>query len=378
MAAARVAFLGTHNWRAHEAVRWWSAAHGQEERAAAEGSPVSPQQLDVFGVARPPLDLQRVLVWHGLRPGEDTRMARAAGVDAVVCSGQGPNDVQIVKDCLRAGKAVFVESLERFQPSDLAEIAAATASEAEGGRPALMSGLYLRFDSVMQEAVELGVESLVGRPLLYQAHASAAAPSVAGRVAIPFLRHHRYAPVTPSLYELGMEQVDALRYLLKAEPTEVYAVGALAPGAPQEGAGLGAYQALTLTIRTSAGVPAVITLDTRGCSAPRQRIALVGDANRVAFTGAVGAAELQEAGINHFLDVVTEASALVEGARQLVQGSRKAGAAGGTATPPERSASEGEEEEEEKVSTPPHQGTPAPKSVSTPESPPLLPSSHLH
>lgn len=33
----------------------------------------------------------------------------------------------------------------------------------------------------MQEAVEQGIESLVGRPLLYQAHASAADPSTAGR-----------------------------------------------------------------------------------------------------------------------------------------------------------------------------------------------------
>lgn len=80
---------------AHEAVRWWSAAHGQEERAAAEGDAAAPQQLDVFGVARAPLDLQRALVWHGLRPGDDTRVARAAGVGAVVCSGHGPNDVTV-------------------------------------------------------------------------------------------------------------------------------------------------------------------------------------------------------------------------------------------------------------------------------------------
>lgn len=35
--------------------------------------------------------------------------------------------------------------------------------------------------AAMQEAVEQGIESLVGRPLLYQAHASAADPSTAGR-----------------------------------------------------------------------------------------------------------------------------------------------------------------------------------------------------
>ena len=33
----------------------------------------------------------------------------------------------------------------------------------------------------MQQAVELGVESMVGRPLLYQAHASTAAPTLIGR-----------------------------------------------------------------------------------------------------------------------------------------------------------------------------------------------------
>ena len=36
---------------------------------------------------------------------------------------------------------------ERFQPADLAEIGAAAGGEAEGCRPALMSGLYLRFDT---------------------------------------------------------------------------------------------------------------------------------------------------------------------------------------------------------------------------------------
>lgn len=375
MASACVAFLGTHNWRAHEAVRWWSAAHVQEERAAAEGAAATPAQLDVFGVARPPLDLQRSMVWHGLRPGDDTRVARAAGVGAVVCSGQGPNDVRIVKDCLRAGKAVFVESLERFKPADLADIAAATAAgEAEGSRPALMSGLYLRFDTAMQEAVEQGIESLVGRPLLYQAHASAADPSTAGRVdTFPFLRHHCYTPVIPSLYELGMEQVDALRRLLGAEPSEVYAVGVPSPHAPCQGSVLGACQALTLSIKTSSGVPAVITLDTRGRDAPRQRIAVVGDSSRVAFTGAARAAELQEAGISHFLDVVTEGAQPGLGAADcLVQAARQAS---GTCTPPERAASE---EGEERVSTPPHQGTPPPKSVSTPESPALLPCSHVH
>lgn len=35
--------------------------------------------------------------------------------------------------------------------------------------------------AVMQEAVEVGIESLVGRPLLYRAHASAADPATAGR-----------------------------------------------------------------------------------------------------------------------------------------------------------------------------------------------------
>lgn len=72
-----------------------SAAYGQEERASAEAGADVPHQLDVFGIARPPLNLQPALVWHGLRPGDDARIARAAGVGAVVCSGQGPNDVTV-------------------------------------------------------------------------------------------------------------------------------------------------------------------------------------------------------------------------------------------------------------------------------------------
>lgn len=152
----------------------------------------------------------------------------------------------------------------------------------------------------------------------------------------------------------GMEQVDALRRLLGAEPSEVYAVGVPSPHAPCQGSVLGACQALTLrwaahpglalgpplgtdcewsggtrlpsgggrppwawlpvrpssrrlaalplgprSIKTSSGVPAVITLDTRGRDAPRQRIAVVGDSSRVAFTGAARAAELQEVGASH-------------------------------------------------------------------------------
>lgn len=40
----------------------------------------------------------------------------------------------------------------------------------------------------------------------------------------------------------------------------------------------------------------MITLDSCGAGAPRQRITVVGDTNRVSFAGAVGAAELQEVG----------------------------------------------------------------------------------
>lgn len=137
-----IAFLGTHNWRgdphrleraglrgwplegaerlgpccslpapslslcapshestaAHESVRWWHAAQSAGKRAAAEAAaPV--RRTDVFGVARPdmPEDAAKhlsQLQWLALKPGSDERVAAARRVEAVVCSGQGPNDVQ--------------------------------------------------------------------------------------------------------------------------------------------------------------------------------------------------------------------------------------------------------------------------------------------
>lgn len=59
--------------------------------------------------------------------------------------------------------------------------------------------------------------------------------------------HSRTSQPSPVPLATGVEQVDALRCLLKAEPREVYAVGALPPGASREGTPLGAYQAVTLT-----------------------------------------------------------------------------------------------------------------------------------
>lgn len=305
----RVAFIGTHNWRVHEAVRSWSAAYGQADRAVAKAAAAAGNapsgQLDVFGVGRESLENRRSMVWQGLRPGADVRVASRQDVNAVVCSGHGPNDVRIVKDCRRAGKAVFVESLERFQPGDIAELAA--GSRVGTAEPALMTGLYLRFDSVLQEAAQLGIERVVGRPLLYQAHASTVTPSLAGHGSVGPLKDLHDA-VSPSLFELGMEQVDVLRFLLKTEATEVYAAGSLAPG-QQEGAseaGLSAYEAVSMTIKTSSGVVAIVSLDARGGSSPRQHISVVGDTNRASFTGEVSAADLQAAGINHFLDVAAE------------------------------------------------------------------------
>ncbi|PSC75198.1 Sodium hydrogen exchanger 7 [Micractinium conductrix] len=417
-------------------------ACGAEYAITADGSQrweaeAAPKKLDVFGVGRPDATPQRSLLWTGLKPGADARVASVPGVDAVVCSGLGPNDVQIVKDCRRVGKAVFVESLEHFQPGDLAELAAA------GSDTPFMTGLYLRFDSVLQEATDMGIASVVGRPLLYQACASAPAPSLTGRVRHPTFGHHRYAAVAPSLFELGMEQVDALRLILSTEPTEVYAAGTARPGAAGGQAGWGAYQAVSLTIKTASGALAVVTLDAHGSASPRQRILVLGDANRVSFAGEVAAADLQAAGINHFLDAATEGvpprvsaddclraaavmaaaaaslrsgapepvsldfasaarraaeegqalagevgatpagataavasaaasagASLVAGAQRIVMGAAEeaAGVASGSWTPAGRAASEAEEG----VSTLTHQGTPPPKSVSTPESPPLI------
>lgn len=81
------------------AVRWWDAAHGAGERAASEAA-APRRRTDVFGIARPemPDDAAKHLAhlqWLALKPGSDLRMAAAKGVEAVVCSGQGPNDVQV-------------------------------------------------------------------------------------------------------------------------------------------------------------------------------------------------------------------------------------------------------------------------------------------
>lgn len=85
---------------AHEAVRWWNAAHEAGEQAAQDAAAPTPR-IDVFGVRRPDLPtadaagkrLSR-MQFLGLRPGSDERVAAAAGVEGVVCSGQGPNEVQ--------------------------------------------------------------------------------------------------------------------------------------------------------------------------------------------------------------------------------------------------------------------------------------------
>lgn len=291
-------------------MRWWSSAYAQGEQFIAAPTKT---KLDVFGIARPDVAAaqQRSLVWQGLRPGCDLRIAAQPGVDAVVCSGLGPNDVKVITDCHKAGKAVFVESLERFQPADLAELAAAD------GASHLMAGLYLRFDTALQEVAELGLEAMVGRPLLYQAHASTVAPTLAssagGSSSSHWFTAERPAPVTPSLLDLGMQQVDALRFLLKTEPTEVYAIGTSAASPSAAGTTgaelstlqeLNSYQALVLSIKTRSGASAVISLDASG-GAAKQRMLVVGDQSRAEFVGKSSAEDLQTAGINHFMDVVT-------------------------------------------------------------------------
>ncbi len=87
------------------AVRWWDSAHGAGERAASEAA-APRRHTDVFGIARPemPADAAKHLAhlqWLALKPGSDTRVAAAKGVEAVVCSGQGPNDVQVGSGCGR-------------------------------------------------------------------------------------------------------------------------------------------------------------------------------------------------------------------------------------------------------------------------------------
>lgn len=51
-------------------------------------------------------------------------------------------------------------------------------------------------------------------------------------------------PHSPSSAPAGIQQVDALRWLLKAEPTEVYAAGTNGTGAADD---INAYEALSLT-----------------------------------------------------------------------------------------------------------------------------------
>ena len=80
-------------------MRWWDAAYGAGERAAGEAA-ASRRRTDVFGIARPemPEDAAKHLAhlqWLGLKPGSDLRVAASKEVEAVVCSGQGPNDVQV-------------------------------------------------------------------------------------------------------------------------------------------------------------------------------------------------------------------------------------------------------------------------------------------
>lgn len=80
-------------------MRWWNAEYTREERAAEEAG-ARRRLTDVFGIARPemPVDAAKHLArlqWLALRPGSDVHVAEKAGVEAVVCSGQGPNDVQV-------------------------------------------------------------------------------------------------------------------------------------------------------------------------------------------------------------------------------------------------------------------------------------------
>lgn len=105
---------------AHEAVRWWNAAQAAGDRAQDEAA-APCRRVDVFGVARPELPADAAahlarLQWLALRPGCDARVAGKADVQGVACSGAGPNDVQVAKDCRAAGKAVFVESLVSRAP----------------------------------------------------------------------------------------------------------------------------------------------------------------------------------------------------------------------------------------------------------------------
>ena len=154
---------------AHMAVRWWDSAHGAGERAASEAA-APHRRTDVFGIARPemPADAAKHLAhlqWLALKPGSDTRVAAAKGVEAVVCSGQGPNDVQV--GGARAG------SLQRAAPTAdrCRQVAAA------GPMPALRLLAATRLQAARARPWQLPLRCMLVR----HRQACQASPSLPGR-----------------------------------------------------------------------------------------------------------------------------------------------------------------------------------------------------
>eukprot|EP00887_Chlorella_sp_A99_P003080 scaffold9.g3080.t1 len=308
---------------AHPSVRWWEASrHGGD---APETEPV----MDVFGVRRrrptiapSPSGLPAAGLWKHLQPHQPAHTAPDTA--ALVCSGLDDSHRLMALEAARAGKSVYVESLERFTAVDVAELAAAVTGTAAAASPparasappplaapVLMAGLDLRCDRRIWEAAAApgGAARAVGCPLLYQAHASTG---------------------DGSLFDLGMQHVDAARLLLGSEPVEAHCVGVpgAAPSAAPSAAGekrkwfsmvasgpglgapaseLGGAAALVLTLRMESGAVATITLDrgaTAGGGDGRQSVRLVGDRGQLELEVGADAEELQKVNVNNFLEAV--------------------------------------------------------------------------
>ncbi|GAB4822391.1 hypothetical protein N2152v2_009437 [Parachlorella kessleri] len=266
---SRIAFLGVDSMAGFETLTWWGRDRTLTKDIQQEAK---PDRVDVFGVGR------RGELNGRLATGPNGTGYLAADEPSWLHLPPQYYD-RVITDSLRAGKAVFVESLEHLDGSKLQQMA-----ELAANGPLLMTGLYQRFDKQLIQAAEAGIENMVGKPLLYQAHASS---------------------LNDSLFDLGMQHVDAVRFLLRSEPQEVFAAGSSMV--------LSQCQVLTLTLKLQNGVVALLALDKSGTSA-QERVLVVGDASRAEFVGDLRETKgltarvlrLQKAGITHFVQAVLE------------------------------------------------------------------------
>ena len=102
-------------------MRWWAHANYSSGDQATGEAAVPRRRTDVFGVARPELPADAAkhlsqLQWLGLKPGSDERVASVAGVEAVVCSGQGPHEVQASGRRRGANRRQTAKLRRRFKP----------------------------------------------------------------------------------------------------------------------------------------------------------------------------------------------------------------------------------------------------------------------